>query len=378
MEPIANSARFNKALMDDYGFYIEDYFNEMIRIERKRTERSKRPFLLLLLEIDELMNEENGSHFLSGITSILLSCTREIDIKGWYKHNRVIGIILPEINENNIDSARSSISQKLHERLQEKLGSRALKKIKFIFYCFPEENGKDSLPGSPNSIFYPEFEKKPISKVISNFLKRTLDIGGSAVALLFLSPLFLIIALLIKISSKGPAIFCHERIGKLGKRFIFLKFRSMYDKNDPKKHEEFIEKFINGKAGFEDNSGGGREKVYKIKNDSRVTPIGRYLRKSSLDELPQFINVLKGDMSLVGPRPPLPYELEKYDLWHRRRVIKVKPGITGLWQVDGRSLTSFDEMVRLDIQYTREWSLWLDIKILLKTPLAVLSGKGAY
>lgn len=378
MEPIANSTRFNKALADDYGLYIENYFNEMIRIERKRTERSKRPFLLLLLEIDEIMNEGNGSQILNGIASILLSCTREIDIKGWYKHNHVIGIIFPEINENNIDSARTSISQKLHEKLQEKLGSRALNRIKFIFYSFPEENENNKLASSPNSIFYPDLEKKPPSKVISIFLKRGIDIGGSALALLFLSPLFLIIALLIKISSKGPVIFCHARIGKFGKRFIFLKFRSMYDKNDPKQHEEFIDKFINGKAGFEDNSGRGRENVYKIKNDSRVTPIGRLLRKSSLDELPQFINVLKGDMSLVGPRPPLPYELEKYDLWHRRRVIEVKPGITGLWQVDGRSLTSFDEMVRLDIKYTKEWSLWLDIKILLKTPLAVLSAKGAY
>jgi lipopolysaccharide/colanic/teichoic acid biosynthesis glycosyltransferase len=103
-----------------------------------------------------------------------------------------------------------------------------------------------------------------------------------------------------------------------------------------------------------------------------------FLRKTSLDELPQFINVMKGEMSLVGPRPPIPYELENYDIWHRRRILEVRPGITGLWQVNGRSRTSFDEMVRLDVRYIKERSLWLDLKILLQTPLAVFSGKGAY
>jgi lipopolysaccharide/colanic/teichoic acid biosynthesis glycosyltransferase len=113
-------------------------------------------------------------------------------------------------------------------------------------------------------------------------------------------------------------------------------------------------------------------------NDPRITRIGRFLRRSSLDELPQFINVLRGDMSLVGPRPPLAYEYKEYDLWHRRRVLEVKPGITGLWQVNGRSRVSFNEMVRLDLRYARSWSLMLDLRILLRTPLAVLFGDGAY
>jgi lipopolysaccharide/colanic/teichoic acid biosynthesis glycosyltransferase len=118
--------------------------------------------------------------------------------------------------------------------------------------------------------------------------------------------------------------------------------------------------------------------IYKIVSDPRVTQTGRLLRKSSLDELPQLINVLKGEMSLVGPRPPLPYEYERYSTWHRRRLMEVKPGITGLWQVNGRSRTTFDEMVRLDLEYVRSWSIWLDLKILLRTPAAVLSGEGAY
>jgi lipopolysaccharide/colanic/teichoic acid biosynthesis glycosyltransferase len=134
---------------------------------------------------------------------------------------------------------------------------------------------------------------------------------------------------------------------------------------------------ISGNGG-DHSAGAGSDGSYKIKNDSRVTPVGRILRKTSLDEFPQFINVLKGDMSLVGPRPPINYECEDYDLWHRRRILDVKPGITGLWQVTGRSITTFDEMVRMDIKYIREWSLWLDIRIILKTPLAMLMGNGAY
>ena len=114
------------------------------------------------------------------------------------------------------------------------------------------------------------------------------------------------------------------------------------------------------------------------KNDSRITRVGKFLRKTSLDEFPQFWNVLRGEMSLVGPRPPLPYEFEAYDVWHRRRILDVKPGVTGLWQVLGRSRTSFDDMVRMDLQYCQRWSLWLDLKLILATPLAVFTGYGAY
>ncbi len=123
---------------------------------------------------------------------------------------------------------------------------------------------------------------------------------------------------------------------------------------------------------------GGHRKFYKLTNDPRITRIGGFLRKTSFDEIPQFLNVLRGEMSLVGPRPPIPYEVESYDIWHRRRLLGVKPGITGLWQVAGRSRTTFDEMVRLDLQYAKSWSFWLDLKILLQTPRAVVAGDGAY
>jgi lipopolysaccharide/colanic/teichoic acid biosynthesis glycosyltransferase len=190
-----------------------------------------------------------------------------------------------------------------------------------------------------------------------------------------LSPLYLLVALLVKLSSKGPVFFKQERLGQFGKPFTFLKFRSMYANNDRKIHQEFIKRVIKGE--HDGKAEGGSESVYKMTNDPRITRIGRFLRRTSLDELPQFINVLRGEMSLVGPRPPIAYECEVYDIWHRRRVLEVRPGITGLWQVKGRSRVRFDDMVRLDLQYARTWSLWLDIWILWRTPGA-LFGNDAF
>jgi lipopolysaccharide/colanic/teichoic acid biosynthesis glycosyltransferase len=203
-----------------------------------------------------------------------------------------------------------------------------------------------------------------------------IDIVGSTFALLLLSPLLIVIAALIKLTSKGPILFKQQRLGQFGVAFTFLKFRSMYFQSDAKIHQDYVRQLISAKGDRRkpDDSGG----VYKIKNDPRITRVGKFLRKTSLDELPQFFNVLRGEMSLVGPRPPIPYEVESYDIWHRRRFLETKPGITGLWQVEGRSRVKFDDMVRLDLRYARIWSPWLDIKILLRTPGAVFRGDGAY
>jgi lipopolysaccharide/colanic/teichoic acid biosynthesis glycosyltransferase len=150
----------------------------------------------------------------------------------------------------------------------------------------------------------------------------------------------------------------------------------MHTGNDPRIHIEYVKRLIGGNASADAGETNGR--VYKITADPRLTHIGRFLRKTSLDELPQLLNVLRGEMSMVGPRPPIPYELEVYDVWHRRRLLEVRPGITGLWQVSGRSRIPFDDMVRLDLRYAKTWSLWLDFQILLRTPRAVFSGEGAY
>jgi lipopolysaccharide/colanic/teichoic acid biosynthesis glycosyltransferase len=196
-------------------------------------------------------------------------------------------------------------------------------------------------------------------------------------ALITCTPLFLIIALAIKASSKGPVFFIQQRVGRYGKRFTFLKFRSMHINNDPSVHREYVTKLIAGQAERK-RSNGNVEGVYKLTDDERVTRVGALLRRTSFDELPQFLNVLTGDMSLVGPRPAIPYEVVAYQTWHRGRILEVKPGITGLWQVNGRSRVKFDEMVRLDLRYAKSWSPWLDIKILMRTPRVVLMGEGAH
>lgn len=191
------------------------------------------------------------------------------------------------------------------------------------------------------------------------FVKRLIDFVVSFSGLILLSPLFLIIALAIQISSKGPILYKQVRVGQGGRKFAIFKFRTMFLEADEKSRNEFL------------NVIRYHGPVFKMNSDPRVTRVGRFLRKMALDELPQLINVLKGDMSLVGPRPPIPYELEKYKEWHLERL-KVKPGLTGLWQVSGSRVSTFDEMVRLDIEYIENQSILLDSKILFKTFWEVL------
>ena len=204
-----------------------------------------------------------------------------------------------------------------------------------------------------------------------------MDICGSLAALVVFSPVLAVIAASIKLTSRGPVLFRQQRIGQFGRRFTFLKFRSMHSNTDSRIHEEYVQWFISGANG----SGQGAHTVsatFKLTADPRITPVGKFLRKTSLDELPQLLNVLSGEMSLVGPRPPIPYEFQRYRVWHKGRLLAVKPGITGLWQVEGRSRVTFDEMVRMDLKYANSRSLWVDLKLLFRTPAAAFSGKGAY
>jgi exopolysaccharide biosynthesis polyprenyl glycosylphosphotransferase len=210
---------------------------------------------------------------------------------------------------------------------------------------------------------------------LGRILKRSLDIVGSAGLLLALSPIMIATAIAVRATSAGPAIFKQQRLGRFGMPFDIYKFRSMSNKNDDKAHREYVAKLIAGQNS-EINNGDASNPVYKMTRDPRITNVGHFIRKTSIDELPQLFNVLLGDMSLVGPRPPLRYEAEKYQVWHLRRILEVRPGITGLWQVIGRSTTSFDEMVRLDLKYIREWSFWMDIRILLGTVRVVFMRSG--
>jgi lipopolysaccharide/colanic/teichoic acid biosynthesis glycosyltransferase len=203
-------------------------------------------------------------------------------------------------------------------------------------------------------------------------IKRTLDVLAVTLGLIFAAPLMALIAILIRLDSSGPALFKQERIGEGGRPFTMYKFRTMRVDADPALHRAHVTRLIQQNLSLEQCGSAS----LKLARDPRITRAGCVLRKTSLDELPQIINVLRGEMSLVGPRPPLRYEVELYKDWHRRRLQAV-PGITGLWQVEGRNLVSFDDMVRIDLRYIERQSLWLDLKILLQTPLAMVGGHGA-
>lgn len=208
---------------------------------------------------------------------------------------------------------------------------------------------------------------------LSLHCKRLLDIVFSLAVIVLGFPFFLLIAAFIKLTSEGPVLYVQERIGKDRQPFRFYKFRTMIVDSNDATHRSFAESFIKGTM-RDENDG---QPLFKLKSDPRITSIGKFLRRTSLDELPQFYNVLKGDMTLVGPRPPLTYELDCYKEWHKGRLA-VKPGLTGLWQVSGRSTVPFDEMVMLDLYYIENWSLLLDLKIMLRTIPVMLFGLGGY
>jgi lipopolysaccharide/colanic/teichoic acid biosynthesis glycosyltransferase len=351
----------------------EEAFLRMLVTERKRTERSGKPFLLMLLEAGNHHGSEKNGKALDGMLSALLSTTRETDVIGWYKDRITIGAVFTGLVIDDKNSILSTIMTRVSTTLRDRLTFEQFNQVSISFHFFPDEWDHDGSGRPSDAALYPDLSSRDGMKRPLLGIKRAMDIAGSAFALAICAPLFVMIAAAVKASSKGPVFFRQQRVGLHGQCFTFLKFRSMQIDNDPTAHKEYVKKLIAGQATREPSNGHG-DGVYKLTNDKRVTVVGRFLRRSSLDELPQFVNVLRGDMSLVGPRPAIPYEVASYQTWHRRRVLDVKPGITGLWQVNGRNRIKFDEMVRLDLQYAKSWSPWLDIKILIRTPQAVLRG----
>lgn len=351
----------------------ETYFQRMICLERKRAERSGSPLLLMLLDTGKGFSSETNSKILEDILAAMELSTRDTDIVGWYQTGQVIGVMFTEITVDVEKSILATILMRVSGALRNCLTLDQFNQISITFHLFPEQWGEHHKPVDPNgSVLYPDLRDMGGRKKWARTMKRALDIVGSLFLILLFSPVLLLIALAVKMTSAGPILFRQQRVGQYGNRFTFLKFRSMYVNNNSEMHKEYVRKLIAGQA--EKKEGG----VFKLTDDPRITSVGRWLRRTSLDELPQFFNVLCGEMSLVGPRPSLPYEVEAYDTWHRRRLLEAKPGITGLWQVNGRCRTRFDEMVRLDLQYARKQSLLLDLQILLRTPAAVFSGDGAY
>jgi lipopolysaccharide/colanic/teichoic acid biosynthesis glycosyltransferase len=363
--------------LGDRGILNAEAFRRMIALERKRSERSRKPFMLLLLDMGDALPSEKTGRILGKILSALSLTTRDTDVTGWYSNNCVVGVMFTEITTEDGSAIPGTIIARVTETLRRNLALEQFNRVSLSFHVFPEDWNHDGDQGPRNPTLYPDLSEREDAKKASHVMKRMMDMLGSALALLIFSPVFLLIACAIKATSKGPVFFRQRRIGEHGNPFVFLKFRSMYVNNDAAVHKEYVQRLIAGKADKQPSNGNGHG-VYKLTKDSRITRVGGFLRKTSLDELPQFLNVLKGEMSLVGPRPPVPYEVEAYDIWHRRRLLEAKPGITGLWQVSGRSRVTFDDMVRLDLHYARTWSPWMDIKILWRTPGAVVLGEGAH
>jgi len=362
--PEAASKTHSRLLID------EEVFRDVLIREQKRAERFAQPFVLLLVGLSDQSSVAAGSIWRQ-TASAVLAATRDTDVVGWVTRDSVLGVILTELGDSDTHVAQE-LEMRVHQELAAVLDHQSLGKlsVRLHFTVRSEKTGADRLWPTDPLLFKLEADKR--RRGLHDTLKRAFDVLGSSTLLLLLSPLFLTIALLVKLRSPGPIFFRQVRVGQNAKPFTMLKFRSMLVNADSKVHQEYVAQFI--KSGGQSSDTGT---VYKLTSDPRITSIGHVLRKTSLDELPQLWNVFRGEMSLVGPRPPLSYETEQYQSWHWRRVLDAKPGVTGLWQVTGRSRTTFDAMVRLDLRYVKTRSLWTDIKILLATPAAVINGKGA-
>ena len=353
----------------------EELFAHLLVRERKRSDRSNRPFILLSLKTKEGLDLESSPTGKAALEALAASM-RETDLLGWVEWPTTVGVIFSEIGATEPAKAVETVRARVYRDLGRQLDARVLGDFSLEFHVYPEPSGGNSKsdPRPVDPLLHPDLRRDDRGHRLSDWIKRALDVVTCVALLLALAPLLFVVAAAVRLTSPGPILFRQLRFGKMGKPFRMLKFRTMYVNADENRHYEFVTQFIKESGR---NQAAAKGQLFKLTNDPRVTPVGRILRKTSLDELPQLWNVLIGEMSLVGPRPPLPYELEHYAPWHRRRVLEATPGITGLWQVTGRSRTTFDEMVRLDLRYARTRSLWTDLRILLRTPGAVVSGKGS-
>jgi len=357
------------------GIHSPDSFRIILERERARAERTGHVFSLVIFSSNN--GKGNDAIILEQLGSVLLQKVRMSDEVGWYDEGNSIGTLLPGTTANG--------AAQFIDILRKKIGKVESDLVSTV-YTYP--NSLDTSDGCKEAAE----ERDPRSKSMLSLLstansspmspspgttarplevlyahrfplwKRAIDFFGALLFLILLSPLFLLVALFIKIVSPGPVLYRQQRIGYKRRTFTFWKFRTMHVNNDTESHRQYLSHLIENEAPMTkmDDS-----------NDNRIIPFGKFLRYSCIDELPQLINVLKGDMSLVGPRPCLPYEAEKYLRWHARRF-DTMPGMTGLWQVSGKNRMTFKEMIRLDIRYSQTMSPFLDTKILLLTVPAIL------
>lgn len=399
------------------GLCTDVIFYQRLTIERQRSERTGHPFAYIQLEFSEKnirVNKSEFAIFIQKLLDIIWDKKEAIDLAGSIQSASLHLLLI----HTQIQDAKQFIEQCLHETTQvERIAKIAndaqiLNSIHISMHPVSRTPACSYIQGEPifikNIIWHKDEKDQPVTKesyrllanwknpnqgmialktpitekehskidgITYKYMKRTFDLVCSGFILLAILFPMLAVAFIIKFTSKGPILFIQDRVGQFAKLFKFLKFRSMYTDMDDSIHQEYVKKLIQGRND-EINKGDADEPMFKIVDDPRITPIGKIIRKLSVDELPQIWNVIRGEMSLVGPRPPIPYEVKEYQDWHYRRITLAKPGITGLWQVCGRNTTTFEEMVRLDIRYVEDWSFWLDIKILFKTFKAVFGKEG--
>jgi lipopolysaccharide/colanic/teichoic acid biosynthesis glycosyltransferase len=340
----------------------ESVFKEALVRERRRADRFDAAFAVLLVDRSDSASEAGPW---DAILDAVAAVKREADAVGWLDEGAVLGLLLPEVSRGGA----LKVLDRLRHEISARVGDSVLAAVSMRVYAHGVEPG-------PDGVAFP-----PVDLLIENFVhaherpghaaaKRALDILGSLAMMALFAPVMLVAMIAVKVTSPGPVFLRQVRIGRRGDPFKMLKLRTMYVNAGHGIHQDYMAWFIKS-SGKESHTGAG---FFKIKDDPRITRPGRVLRRTSLDEIPQFLNVLRGEMSLVGPRPPLPFEVDQYQPWHRRRVLEAKPGITGLWQVSGRSRTTFDDMVRLDLHYARTHTLWTDIRILAATPRAMFKG----
>jgi len=339
-------------------------FLRCVHREMRRSERSGAALSLVLYTHKE--NQSRDHQDVDELMEVLLGSKRETDVLG----DVGLGSIAMLCPDTDAEGA-----QGLVRKIEARANASAFETVSATYPndLFEDLAEGGATPPSSHEVF---FRTVPQSPGIGGAVKRFADVAGSLIALCLLAPLMLIVAVAVAITSSGPIIFRQTRVGKGGVPFTFYKFRSMVTHSDDSVHREFVTKLIKSGDGTHTLAGSGQA-PFKLQSDPRITRVGRFIRKTSIDELPQLFNVLKGDMSLVGPRPPIPYEAAQYQAWHLRRVLAIKPGITGLWQVEGRSRVTFNDMVRMDLRYIRDRSLALDLKILLRTVAVVLRCDGA-
>jgi len=360
---VARPAEEHGPLRQTHHVLGEQPFKDAIVRERKRADRLGSPFAVLLVDRGNSPSE-GGPWVLQTLTAV----KRAIDVVGWFEQDAVLGLLLPAAS----GKGALKVMDRLQREIARQLGDTVLAALSIRLYAHGGQSGPDGAALPAVDLLVEAFDQQR-GHPWRDAAKRGLDILGSLLLLALFAPVFLGVFAAVKWTSPGPVLFRQVRVGRRGEPFTMLKFRTMQVNAGDGIHQDYVSWFIKS-SGQQPRTG---KEVFKLTNDPRVTPVGRILRRTSLDELPQFWNVLRGDMSLVGPRPALPFEVEQYQPWHRRRVLEAAPGVTGPWQVNGRSRTTFDDMVRLDLRYARTHSLWTDIKILAATPRAMVSGKGA-